>query len=455
MLSEQMIDFRVLGPLEFRADGRVFELGRPQQCVVLAALLVDAGRLVPVDALVERVWGSAPPERARRILHTHIARIRRILERATGKTEDALSLVRRPGGYLLELHTSGVDAHRFLELVENARDPRCSDHDRVELLREALGLWRGEALAGLPGEWCERMREGWARQRLDAVVAWAHAELAVGNSEAVIEPVGQLSSSHPLHEPLAAVWIGALHAAGRSAEALDRYEAVRSRLADELGADPSAELQTLHQGILRGDVMEVRGTPRRSAGMVPAQLPAGVPSFAGRRDVLDALDAMLAPDSDQSPAVVISALVGTAGVGKTALAVHWARQVAGQFPDGQLYVNLRGFDPHRPAMEPAEALRGFLDALAVTPQRIPASLDAQAGLYRSLVADRRMLLILDDARDAAQVRPLLPAAPGCVVVVTSRNQLSSLVTAEGAPAAESGCAQPSRGTAAAGRPARR
>ncbi|OLE29796.1 MAG: SARP family transcriptional regulator, partial [Actinobacteria bacterium 13_1_20CM_3_71_11] len=202
----------------------------------------------------------------------------------------------------------------------------------------------------------------------------------------------------------------------------------RQRLVEELGTDPGPELQAIHQALLRG-------RPAPPSAAVPAQLPLDVRGFTGRERELSRLDGILATAGEQPTAptaVVISALWGTAGVGKTALAVHWAHRVAERFPDGQLYVNLRGFDPSGPAMTPAEAVRGFLDALGAAPHQIPVSLSAQVGLYRSLLAGKRVLVALDNAASAEQVRPLLPGAPGCLVVVTSRNQLTSLVAAEGA-----------------------
>jgi NB-ARC domain/Bacterial transcriptional activator domain len=223
----------------------------------------------------------------------------------------------------------------------------------------------------------------------------------------------------------------ALHVAGRSAEALERYAATRQLLAEELGTDPGPQLQRLHQSILRGDVLTPSATTTR-APVVPAQLPFGVAGFTGRIDQLARLDTLLRELAHGPTAVVISAVSGTAGVGKTALAVHWAHRVADRFPDGQLYVNLRGFDAGGQVMDPAEAVRRFLDALGVPAERIPVDLDAQAALYRSLLAGRRMLVVLDNARTTAQVRPLLPGARTCLVLVTSRNQLSGLVAADGA-----------------------
>jgi tetratricopeptide (TPR) repeat protein len=235
-------------------------------------------------------------------------------------------------------------------------------------------------------------------------------------------------------EPLTAVLMRALHAAGRDAEALERYADIQHRLAETLGTDPGPELQHLHQAILRGDLAPPASAgPPTPAAVVPAQLPPDVAGFTGRGDELKALDAVAAEGDQQATAVIVATISGTAGVGKTSLAVHWAHQVRDRFPDGQLYVDLRGFGGGGGGgAEPHVVVRGFLAALGLPPERVPSELDAQVGIYRSLLADRRMLVLLDNVRDADQVRPLLPGAPGCLVVVTSRNQLAGLVAAHGA-----------------------
>jgi hypothetical protein len=266
-------------------------------------------------------------------------------------------------------------------------------------------------------------------------------DLADGSQVDLAAELGELTGRYPLRESLWVRLLVVLERSGRPAEALDRYEAIRVRLAEELGTDPGPELQRVHTDLLAGRPPGLPGgvlpaTARvvpATARVVPRQLPADTDMFTGRDAALKTLDRLLDDQDESTPRpVVISAIAGTAGIGKTALAVHWAHRVADRFPDGHLYVNLRGFDPSGSPMEPAEAVRGFLDALQVSPQGIPASLEAQAGLYRSLLAGRRMLVLLDNARDADQVAPLLPGAPGCLVLVTSRNQLPGLVAAAGA-----------------------
>jgi DNA-binding SARP family transcriptional activator/tetratricopeptide (TPR) repeat protein len=420
------MDIRLLGPVEvWSADGPA-DPGPPRQRCLLAALAVDAGRPVSTEVLVDRVWGDTPPGGGRHALHVHIARLRKALPGGG-------QLVHRTGGYLLDVSPDRTDMHRFRRLVEQARDR--SDAERGSLLRDALDLWRGEPLAGLNGDWVTRVRDGWRQRRLDAMLAWADAQLRLGEHGLVISEVQEVVAEFPLAEPLTAMLITALARAGRGAEALDRYADTRRMLVEELGAEPGPELQKLHQALLRGELDPPAAQVRMPAGRPqqrPAQLPPDLPGLTGRDNELCLLDDVLDKSTDEPTAVPIAALSGTPGVGKTVLAVHWAHQVTGRFPDGQLYVNLRGFDPGGTAMAPGEALRTFLDALGVTAEDMPAGLAARAALYRSLLSGRRVLVLLDNARDAAQVRPLLPGSPGCAVLVTSRNQLPGLVAAEGA-----------------------
>jgi DNA-binding SARP family transcriptional activator len=431
------MEIRLLGPVQVRAGGRWLSVGAPQRRAVLAALALDAGRPLAVETLVDRVWGEQPPAQVRSAIYAHVTGIRRLLREASGAGDGPESprVVHEAGGYIFEVDRQRVDLHRFRQLVAASRDGHRAEADRAVLLQQALDLWQGAALTGVPGEWAVQMRDSWALERLDAAVDWALAQLQLGRHEQVIGPVLQLLADHQLAEPLVAVLMRALVPAGRPAEALDCYRRIRERLAEQLGADPGADLQRLHQTILRGELdpdphaRTAVGTP---AVLGPAQLPLDVPGFTGRAEHLKRLNEIAAAASEQSTGVVIAALFGTAGVGKTALAVHLAHRVRGRFPDGQLFVNLRGFDPGGSVMAPAEAVRRCLDAFGVAPERIPADLDAQAALYRSLLADKRVLVVLDNARHADQVRPLLPGAPGCLVLVTSRNELSGLVAVEGA-----------------------
>jgi DNA-binding SARP family transcriptional activator len=464
--------FRLLGPVEVWAvSGRV-EVGPPRQCAVLAALAADAGRPVPVDALVRRVWGDDPPERARRTLHTYVTRIRRIVEQARPAGDRSAGVVLRAAGYLLDVDPDRVDLHRFRRLVMQAGARQAGDEERLTLLREAVGLWRGQPLAGVAGDWADRMRQAWRQLYLDAIVCWADAELRGGDPAAVVGPVGQLAGEYPLVEPLAAALLRALAATGRAAEALDRFAALRRLLAEAVGSEPGPELQAVHQAILRGELTPQRATTHVPARRVPAQLPADVPAFTGRQAELATLDNLLAgtgghrdtaprssagtqpaaatppatppaaavqPAAGSRPAagarppgsVLICALSGTAGVGKTALAIHWAHRVRARYPDGQLYLDLRGYDADQP-VDPAAALARFLLALGVPERDIPRSLDERAARYRTELAGRHVLIVLDNAEAVEQVRPLLPGTPSCLVLVTSRDSLGGLVALHGA-----------------------
>jgi DNA-binding SARP family transcriptional activator len=421
------MEFRLFGEVQLRAGDQQLDVGTPRQQVVLAALAVDAGRPVPIETLIDRIWDEAPPAEARNVLYSHLSRIRQLLARASEMTGLAARVDRGSAGYVLDVDTDLVDMHRFTRLVATGGDARVAAEDRAAALTEALRLWRGVPLGGLPGEWVATVRHSWHRRRLDAVVQWGEVELTLGRAKAVIGALPDLIAEYPLAEPLEGLLMRALHAAGRDAEAVDRYTVIRQRLADELGTDPGPELRALHSALLRGELP----SPKRGSPLAtPAQLPPDVYGFAGRDTELRLLDGMV---GDGSGAVRIVTLSGTAGVGKSALAAHWAHRVRAEFPDGQLYVNLRGFDPSGSPVTPPEAVRGFLDAFEVPPKQLPAGLEAQVGMYRSLLANRRVLVVLDNARDAEQVRPLLPGSPDCLVLVTSRNQLSGLVAVGARP----------------------
>ncbi|WP_432101299.1 AfsR/SARP family transcriptional regulator [Streptomyces sp. WAC 04229] len=444
-----MTEFLLLGPVELRrADHLIVDPGPMRQRTVLTALLVDAGRWVTAETLIDRVWGEDVPARARASLYTYISRLRRILTEpgaplsASARLPDGAVLARSGrSGYLLDVPPSWVDVHVFRNLVDQAGRARLTDGERADRLREAIGLWRGEPLSGLSGAWAERTRRTWEHQRVEAVLSWAEVELRRGCAASVVGTLDALVAEHPLVEPLTVMLMRALYVTGRRSESLSCYAALRERLAEELGTDPSTEAERVHQAILRGQPVKAAApvqsaahsapsANRQAERVVPAQLPLNIRGFIGRQQELNALDAAL--DSALEDQAQVAAVSGTAGVGKTALATHWAHRVAARFPGGQLYVNLRGFGPAGTAVTADEALRGFLEALAVPAVRIPAELERRAALYRSLLAGRRVLVMLDNARDADQVRPLLPSSSGSFAVITSRDRLTGLVAAEDA-----------------------
>src|SRR5512146_1893357 len=340
------MEFRLLGEVQVLAAGRPLDVGTPRQQAVLAALALDLGRPVPIETLIDRVWGDEPPAEARNVLYSHLSRIRQLLRQAAALGDDAaVRLERRHAGYVLDIDPDLVDLHRFGRLADHGRDPARTDDERARALARALGLWRGIPVAALSGQWVENVRESWSRRRLDAAVHWARAELRLGHAEAVVTALPDLIIEYPLAEPLECLLMEALHAVGRDAEAIDRYATVRERLAEALGADPGPELRGLYEAILRGELPpaprpeQVAVVPRGAAvsaqvppAQPPAQLPPDVYGFTGRNAELAALDARLdlaspAPDAPVAP-VAIVAIDGMAGVGKAALAVHWAHRAA-------------------------------------------------------------------------------------------------------------------------------
>ena len=418
----------LLGPVQAERAGQVVELGPPQHRLLLAVLALEANRLVPVDRLVELIWPGEPPRTAGHAIQVGVSRLR---VRLAG----GVRLDRQGSGYVLRVDPASVDAHQFTDLVLHARREG-DDVRRVALLDQALRLWTGPAMSGTAAaeEVRHRLCQGLEEMRLTALEDRIDARLRLGEHRELLGELAALVGELPLRERLVGQLMRALYRCGRPGEALAAYQRLRRALGEHLGLDPGEELRRLEVAILREDPELDPPADRMSAVVgrrsepAPSQLPATVPGFAGRVRELAALDRLLAAD----PAAPIATIDGTAGVGKTTLAVHWARRVADRFTDGQLYVNLRGFHPGRTALDPGAAVRGFLDALGVPAERVPPGLDAQTALYRSLLAGRRMLILLDNARGADQVRPLLPGAPGCLVLVTSRSQLTSLVAVEGA-----------------------
>lgn len=281
------MEFRLLGEVELRADGRMLEIGAPRQQAVLAALAVDPRRPVAIETLIDRVWDDSPPIEARNVLYSHLSRIRRLLKQASLTGEAAVRIERRPAGYMLDINPDLVDLHRFRRLAEQGGDREHGDDTRSAALAEALGLWRGPALAGLPGAWAAQVRDSWYRRRLDAMVQWAQIKLRLGHPAAVITTLPDLAVEYPLVEPLETMLMQALHATGRSAEALERYAAIRQRLADELGADPGPELRALYQALLQGEPPSPTSDPAVAAARTvlpatPPRQPAASTSVAAR-----------------------------------------------------------------------------------------------------------------------------------------------------------------------------
>jgi DNA-binding SARP family transcriptional activator/tetratricopeptide (TPR) repeat protein len=442
-------EFGLLGPVLVLRDGTPVPMARGGQQAVLAALLLRAGRLVTTGELAEVLWGTEPPPTAGAALRNQVRRLRAALGPGDGQR-----ICTEPGGYLIRVQPDELDLSQAQGLLAEARSAAGKGDWEQVSARAAAGLllWRGQPMAGVRSDVLARAVSGLAEIQLSLSELRLDAEIRLGRAAGTVSELRQLCAAHPLREHLHALLMLALHRCGRRAEALAAYQAVRRVLIEELGSEPAAGLQELHQQVLAGTGPEPPaalaradggpGPARRqasagqpaadgTAAALPRQLPAPDRHFTGRQPELAALSALL--DRDTATAVVISAIGGTAGVGKTALALAWAHQVAERFPDGQLYVNLRGFDPAGlPPLTAGEAVRGFLAALQPPGSPQLASMQAQVGLYRSLLAGKRMLIVLDNAGNADQVRPLLPASPGCLVVVTSRNRLTGLAVTDGA-----------------------
>ncbi|GHF12251.1 SARP family transcriptional regulator [Streptomyces spiralis] len=436
----------MLGPVRAWHGGREVDLGPRQQRLVLAVLLLRRGHLVTVDEFIDAVWGAQPPAAAVSVLRTYVSRLRKVLEPSRGVGESPKLIVSAANGYLAQVPDEALDLGIFEQQVARAKKLHAMGEvsAAADLLHAALEEWHETPLAGLPGPLAHAERTRLNEKRLSVLEARLDSDVQLGRHDEVIAELRALVEEYPLRERLCQLLMLALYRSGRQAEALACYRRTRRVLVAELGIEPSTPLRQLHERILAADASlnpsaagrqqedspaHTLVPPPPATPVRPAQLPADLPTFTGRISELGQARALLPAHGQPPPAVVIG---GMAGIGKTTLAVHWAHEIADQFPDGQLFINLRGFDPANPVMPPGEAVRIFLDSLGVPPQRIPSRLDAQAALYRSLLADRRMLIVLDNARDVEQIRPLLPGATGCLVIITSRNQLTGLIAGHGA-----------------------
>ncbi|MEU4256965.1 BTAD domain-containing putative transcriptional regulator [Streptomyces fradiae] len=415
--------FGVLGPVRAWCDGRPLPSGSPQQRALLAALLLRDGRTATAAELIDGIWGDEPPSQALAALRTYASRLRKVLPPDV--------LVTESGGYAIRCAPDALDLHVAQELAAEAEKARASG-DRaqaVTLIGKALGLWDGEPLASVPGPYAETQRARLEEWRLQLVEARLDLDLECGHHAEAVSELTALTAAHPLRERLRELLMLALYRSGRQAEALAVYADTRRLLADELGVDPRPELARLQQRILRADsdlAQPVeRPAPAEAPVARPAQLPATVPDFTGRSACVQELSDLLS--TAEGSVMAVSALAGIGGVGKTTLAVHVAHQARPHFPDGQLYVDLMGAGAR--AAEPETVLGSFLRALGTPDSQIPETLDERAALYRSTLAGRRVLVLLDNARDAAQVRPLLPGTEGCAALVTSRIRMLDLAGA--------------------------
>jgi len=455
--------FAVLGPVRAWRGQVELEIGPKQQRALLAMLLIKAGQPVNLDDLVALLWEEDPPSSAVNSVHKYVGRIRRQLEQDLASRDPGRWLVRHSGGYRLMVDQGQVDLLVFRDQLGKAYSAlaRADTDTALALFQRGLSLWHGRCAEGAAlTQRARAVLTAIDREYLTAVGAAADAAIAARRPEQVLPELRGAALSEPLNESLQARLILLLAAAGQQGAALAHYQEVREHLADELGVDPGKELRSAHERVLRQEVPPAgptggirpgatsahpqsatgvqNPTPSTSSGGLatplvgPAQLPADLPTFAGRQEELARLAALVDSPAEAQRTIVIVAIDGMAGMGKTTLAVHWAHRVSDRYPDAQLYLNLRGFDARDPATAPGDALRSLLFGLGVQEQQVPASVDARAALYRSLLTGRRVLVMLDNARDVEQVRPLLPSGPGNLVVITSRNLLSGLAAADGA-----------------------
>ncbi|MFB9902739.1 AfsR/SARP family transcriptional regulator [Allokutzneria oryzae] len=402
------MDFRVLGELEVGgARGRIPVNGKRQRAL-LTMLLLRAGRVVPVDELAASVWSDRPLESARKQVKIAVSALRKTFTESGG---DPGVIVTRAPGYLVELDGHRVDLRRFESLVREGRAARAPE-EKARCLREALEEFRGPVLPGIGGAEIEACAAVLEERRAEITEECAELELDLGSHGELVAELTLLSERYPLRERLRGLLATALHRSGRQAEALRLFQDAHEVMA-ELGAEPGAQLRRIEQHIIAGTSPEVR----------PAQLPADVGDLVGRIAEADQLCTTLTATTS-GYAVPLAVVTGAPGTGKSALAVRVGHRVRPEFPDGQLHVDLRG-DSATP-LPPMDVLGGFLRALGAPP---PDTLDERAALYRSVLAERRMLVLLDNAADEGQVAPLLPGAGGCSVLVTSRRRLTGLAGA--------------------------
>lgn len=411
--------FAVLGPVRAWRGGESLSSGSPQQRALLAALLLRDGRTATAGELIDGIWGETPPPQALATVRTYASRLRKVLSPGV--------LVSESGGYALHTRPDALDLGMAQELAAAAEKEQTAGnrHQARVLINKALGLWDGEPLASVPGPYAETERARLVEWRLQLVEGRLDIDLELGRHAGAVSELTALTAAHPLRERLRELLMLALYRSGRQAEALAVYADTRRLLADELGVDPRPELARLQQRILRADAELARPTEETPPVVTftrPAQLPATVPDFTGRDLFVRELGNRLA--RAEGSVMAVSALAGIGGVGKTTLAVHVAHAARPRFPDGQLYVDLQGAGAR--FAEPEAVLGSFLRALGTPDSAIPDSVDDRSALYRSTLDGRRVLILLDNARDAAQVRPLLPGTEGCAALVTSRVRMVDL-----------------------------
>ncbi|MFF4191908.1 BTAD domain-containing putative transcriptional regulator [Nonomuraea sp. NPDC001831] len=413
------IYIRLLGTVHAERGSRPVDLGPARQRAALAVLASAAARPVPMSRLVEGMWGDEPPRNAEQSVYTYVAGLRRAFEPDRGRRAPSRLLSGTGAGYVFNVRPGQVDSVCFAERLDEAQTCRRDGDDRraVRLLDEALAMWRGTALSGLTGPFAERERSRLELLRLTALEQRCESLLHLGRHHEITDELRDLTARNPLRERTRELLMLALYRSGRQAEALEVYEEGRVLLLEELGLTPGEGLRRCHQQVLRGEP-----SPWRGDG-VPHQLPRRLAGFVGRSRELAELETRLAPGGRRPPAPLMI-VTGPPGVGKSTLAAQVAHLVQDDFPDGQLFVNCRGATPELPALTGLDLLGRFLRGLGVAADAVPADLDEAAAMWRSLLHGRRVLVLLDDAADLAQIRPLLSTPFGTALLVTSRESMT-------------------------------
>jgi DNA-binding SARP family transcriptional activator len=440
----------LLGPARIWGQDRMLVLGPPKQRAVLGLLASRVNEVVGMTEIVDAVWGSAVPQSAVNGVHTYVAGLRRVLEPDREPRESGGILASAGGGYTLNVAPETIDIHQFARRYRQAKrlHEQGETHEAAQLYESALSLWHGDAFANIPGPFAEMERTRLHELRLTTIEEWAVSMLAVGHGADIVSTLSGLVLREPLRERLRWLLMLALYRCGRRAHALGLYREGHRLFREELGIEPGPELRKLHDEILAGDpaalasrsaaegplgghgVVLARADAAADRAPRPAQLPPCARGFVGRADELARLRAAaLERRPPQAPVAVV--IEGEAGIGKSALALHLAHQIAKRYPDGQLVIDLCGTNPDRTALTPATALAQLLHSLGVDDARLPADVADRTALYRSLLDGKHMLIVLDDALNAAQVRPLIPRGPACVVV-TSRHNQTELAVRDGA-----------------------
>ncbi|OMI40123.1 AfsR/SARP family transcriptional regulator [Streptomyces sparsogenes] len=428
-------EISILGPVELRTEGRPDPLGSAKIALMLAALALDVGKPVALDTLIEQLWDGDPPGKPRASLHSCAAKIRRRLPQADAPGSPSL-LVQRAHTYTLAVDPEAVDWHRFNRLVAQARSLADSGDDAqaLALLRQAEGLWRGEPLAGLGGLWAENVRATLLEGRLAATLTRIAIEFRRGCFAELVGELSALVARYPTDETLIRHLMVAGYGSGRQADALRTYDLARRRLKEELGADPGEALSRAHRLILnRAPVSELltdhapnaTATSTGAATAAPNNLP-GHAELVGRHEEMGTLQAVLQAPEDGGAVIALQTITGMGGVGKSLLALHAARRLAKRFPAGQLYIDLQAHSAGRHPLTPEAALTTLLRLLGVPATAVPHDLDELTSLWRTMLASRRAVIVLDDAAGPEQVRPLLPGSSSSLIIITSRRRLAGL-----------------------------